>query len=117
MKTIAFTLALYICCLTGFSAWAKISTSPNKKLFCKMSCCMRKTMNNKTANPKQQAHDCCSKGVCSIAQSCYCCTTILNQPQQILTRIFLSTPSFTSETQHYKLGNYLSTCWHPPQLS
>ena len=114
MKIIAFILATYISLLTVQPVAEQIYASfTHKEKVCTMACCK----NKHARDNKEDANNCCNKGVCNPFGMCNCCF-IYNQPQTTIAfnNVALSNKLVPS-TENNFISTFLSDCFHPPEIA
>ena len=114
MKLTAFILATYISLLTVQPVAELIYSSlTNHKETCEMACCKHKQANN----TKQDANNCCDKGVCNPFGMCNCCF-VYNQTQTTIEyNNFAQTNKLNTTVENNFVSSFMSDCFHPPEIA
>ena len=111
-KVIAYILVSCIMVLAMQPAVVQISSLMQKQSIYPVSCCAR------PLKQKQDANDCCQKGLCNPFAACACCSgCIIASPIKLATRLAATDNAFQEAQYQRRTSRYQVACWHPPEIA
>ena len=112
MKIICAILSIHILFLTAMPSFLMASSKAGTE-HCKKSCC---TKESTSKNSTKQNNDCCKDdSMCNPFMSCCNCYALMAQSQGLYVASSTSSQKFISLTEALNF-NYLSDCFHPPEI-